>query len=304
MKFIELNTNLKKEILPLYNIKGEDMFLVRQAITNLKRAVVLDLEEFNFIKLDADKMKSPDLIANITTLPIGSEHRLVVLNNPSAEVVKTLNKFDFVDNSTVVVTINADKLTAGETIDCTKLDKEDIQKYILNTLSKSNISIQEQALDYIIDATNGNMSFIVSELNKLISFVGEGGLIDIKTVTNLVANTTEYAVYLLTTAIDNKDYAKYQSVLNELIKNNTSNELFSYMGRYFKRMQYICINKNDDELSKILGIKPYAIKISRQAINKNGINYYINLYQKYVDLDCKIKSGEISAINALYELIF
>ena len=76
------------------------------------------------------------------------------------------------------------------------------------------------------------------------------------------------------------------------------------MGKYFRRMQYISIDKNDDELIKTLNLKPYAIKISRQNIAKNGVKYYINLYQKYVDLDYKIKSGEISAKNALYELVF
>ena len=304
MKFIQLVGNLKQNILPLYNIKGEDAFLVRQAILNIKRTVVSDMEEFNYLKLEADKMKPTELVATISTLPISSEHRLVVLVNPSNDVVKTLNKYDFADNSTVVVTVNAYKLTKGETIDCSKLDKADIQKYVLNMLNKNNLSIQEQAVDYLIEATNGNMSYISSELNKLISYAIDKEVITIEMVTNLVANTTEYAVYLLTNAIDLKDYSKYQAIINELSKHNTANELFSYMGKYFRRMQYISLNKNDNELATILNIKPYAIKMSRQAVAKNGINYYINLYQKYIDLDYKIKSGKISALNALYELVF
>ena len=68
--------------------------------------------------------------------------------------------------------------------------------------------------------------------------------------------------------------------------------------------EYISLNKNDDEISKILNLKPYAIKMSRQYIAKNGIKFYINLYQKYVDLDYEIKSGKITPANALYELIF
>ncbi len=304
MKFIELVGNLKQNILPLYNIVGEDSFLVRQAILNIKKAVVTDLEEFNYTKLDADKMKASELDATISTLPISSEHRLVVLTNPSSEVVKILNKTKFEDNATVVVTVNADKLAGAEIIDCSKLDKLDIQKYVLNVLNKNNLSITEQALDYLIEATSGVMSYIANELNKLISFAYGKDVIDIDMVSNLVSNTTEYAVYQLTNAIDGKDYKKYQTILADLKKYNTYGELFSYLGRYFRRMQYIVLNKDDSKLSTILGIKPYAIKMSRQAIQKNGINYYLNLYQKYVELDYKIKNGEISANNALYELIF
>ena len=89
-----------------------------------------------------------------------------------------------------------------------------------------------------------------------------------------------------------------------MLKSQSVQEIYSYMGRYFRRMFYISISKNDEELSKILNIKPYAIKVARQNVKKNGIKFYINLYRKYVDLDYKIKSGEISPKNALFELVF
>ena len=304
MKFIELNKNLKEKVANVYNIVGSDVFLVKQAITNLKSFLVKDLEEFNYIKLDADKMKAEEADAIIATLPMGNEYRLVVFVEPSADVVKLINKYNFDDLNTIVVCVNAEKLQVGETIDCEQLDKKDITKYILNYLSKFKLSIQEQALDYLLESTNSNMSKIVNELNKICSFALDEDLITITMVTNLVANSNEYAIYTLTNAIDNKDYANYQKVLSEMAKNLSRAEVFSYMGKYFKRMQYIALNKNDDELSKILGIKPYAIKMSRQNIAKNGIKYYINLYDKYVELDYKVKSGKISVKNALYELIF
>ena len=109
---------------------------------------------------------------------------------------------------------------------------------------------------------------------------------------------------MLTNAIDKKNYTEYQKILNTMSKSQSYPEIFSYLGKYFRRMQYISLNKNDDELAGILNIKPYAVKMSRQHIAKNGIKYYINLYQKYTDLDYQIKSGEITPYNALYELVF
>ena len=304
MKFIELNKNLKSKVENVYNIVGEDYFLIKQAINNIKSFLIKDFEEFNYIKVDADKMKTQEAEAIISILPMGNDYRLVVLTNPSSDVVKLINKFNFDDLSIVVVCINAEKLTIGEKVDCSKLDRLDISKYILNYLSKHNLSIEERALDYIIDASNSNMSKIYNELNKLVSYAQEEQTLTMDIVTNLISNTSEYAIYMLTNAIDNKDYTNYQKILNELSKNASMGEIFSYLGKYFKRMQYISLNKQDDELSSVLGVKPYAIKMSRQYIAKNGIKYYIELYQKYIDLDYKIKSGKISATNALYELIF
>ncbi len=304
MKFIELNKNLKQHINSVYNIKGEDIFLIKQAINNIKSTIIKDLEEFNFVRLAGDKLRIDEVNNNLLTLPIGNEYRLVVIDYPNSEVVKFINNFDFNDSSTILVCINAEKLSIGELIDCTILDRADITKYILNNLAKNNLSIEERALDYIIDATNSNMSKIHTELDKIIAYANTEEKITIDMATNLVSNSHEYVIYMLTGAIDDKDYAKYQTILSEMSKSQSINEIYSYIGKYFKRMQYIAVNKDDDSLSKVLNIKPYAIKMSRQKVAKNGVKYYINLYQKYISLDYKIKSGEISVYNALYELIF
>lgn len=304
MKFIELNKHLKEEIKPLYNLKGDDFFLVKQALTNIKSMLIKDLEEFNYIKLDAEKMKKEQAYEQIAALPIGNDYRLVVLDNPSQDIVKFLNKYTFEDNTTVVVCINAEHLTEGEVVDCAKMDKTDVAKYILNALAKNKLSIEETALDYLIEATSSNMTKIVNELKKITAYCIDLDTVTMDIVTNLVANSDEYAIFMLTNAIDTKNYAQYQKILNQMMKAQSQGEIFSYMGKYFKRMQYIALNKNDDELAKILNIKPYAVKMSRNHIAKNGVKFYINLYEKYINLDYKIKSGKISSLNALYELVF
>lgn len=304
MKFIELNKNLKIKVNNLYNITGSDDFLIRQAITNIKHFLITDLEEFNYFKADAESMKASEATAQISTLPLGNEYRLVVLTNPCSEVIKVINNLDLTSSNVVVVCVNAQKLNNAEVIDCDKLDRIDISKYVLNYLAKNKLSIEERALDYLIEATNSNMSKINSELNKLVAYCVDCDLITIDIVTNLVSNTSEYAVYMLTNAIDNKDYTTYQKIINEMSQSSTMGEIFSYLGKYFKRMQYVALNKNDNEIAKILNLKPYAIKMSRQNVAKNGIKFYINLYEKYINLDYEIKSGKISPANALYELIF
>ena len=95
-------------------------------------------------------------------------------------------------------------------------------------MAKQNLSIEERALDYLIDATGGAISQIVNELNKISAYALETNVVDINMVTNLVSNSSEYVIYMLTNAIDSKDYASYQSVLNSLSKSQTYNEIFSY----------------------------------------------------------------------------
>lgn len=301
---MEFSKSLKTEIAPLYNLKGGDIFLIKTAINNLKSTLITDFEEFNYARLSGEKLKKDELIAQIETLPIASDCRLIVVENPNIEIVKFLNSYKFDNESCVILTINADKLTAGEMVDCDALDRKDITKYVLNYLAKSKLSIQERALDYLIDATNGDMARIRNELDKIIAYSTDLELIDIDVVSKLVANSTEYATYMLTSAIDEKNLTKFQTILSNMTKSSSVAEIYSYMGRFFRRMQYIAISKDDAKLTKILNIKQYAIDMSRKNIKKNGVKYYIDLYQKYVDLDYSIKSGKITPEHAMYELVF
>ena len=110
MKFIELNKQLKDKVQPLYNIKGADLFLIKQALTNIKSYLIKDLEEFNYVSIEADKIKKEQVNEQVLTLPIGNDFRLVVLHNPNQEVVKFLNKFDF-DTETTDFSKILDKAT-------------------------------------------------------------------------------------------------------------------------------------------------------------------------------------------------
>ena len=95
MKFIELNKSLKTKVQNVYKIVGDDIFLIKHTIYNLKKYLIKTFEEFNFVKLDAEKMKSDEIEVNLMTLPIDNPYRLIVITNPNNEVCKYINNFDF-----------------------------------------------------------------------------------------------------------------------------------------------------------------------------------------------------------------
>ena len=82
MKFMELNKSLKTEIKPLYVLKGDDVFLLNQAINLIKNATILNFEELNFVKLDGAKLNKNEFVAQLETLPIGNDYRLIVIDSP------------------------------------------------------------------------------------------------------------------------------------------------------------------------------------------------------------------------------
>lgn len=70
------------QIEPVYFFHGEEKFLMEQALSALKRAVLTQgFEDFNYHPLDGQTAKVPDLLTLCQTLPLFSERRLVVVRD-------------------------------------------------------------------------------------------------------------------------------------------------------------------------------------------------------------------------------
>ena len=303
MKFLQLKKSLD-EPKTIYSITGDDEFLVSQATRILKEGLVTCFDEFNYLKVDMDNTSIKDYANLLNTMAFGDSFRMVVFTNPNAEQVKAINALTKDLDRVVVVCVQPDvKVDNAEIVECSHLDRADLIKWVNSYLAKSNTKIEKGAFDYIIDLSGGDLAYLNTELPKLVSYAGD------KTISHEDVDLTftknkNYFVYHLSNAIDTRDKKAQFDILNTLTLSQSVGEIYTFLGAYFRRMFYCSINKDSDEnLASILKVKPYAISKARQMVTKNKPTYYINLYNKYIDLDFNIKSGKITPQNAMYELL-
>lgn len=304
MKFLQLKKSLD-EPKDIYSIVGDDEFLVSQAVRIIKEKLVTCFDEFNYIKVDMDNTPTREYVNILSTMAFGDSHRVIVFSLPNAEQVKAINTLIKQGlNGAVIVCIQpATKVDNAEIVDCNHLDRVDLAKWVNNYLAKANVKIEKGAFDYIIDLSNGDMAYLNSELPKLIAYSGDK-TINKEDVDLTFTKNKNYFVYHLSNAIDLRDKKAQFDILNTLTLNQTVGEVFMFLGSYFRRMFYCSISKDsDDELATMLKTKPYAISKARQYVTKNKPKYYIDLYDKYINLDFSIKSGDITPQNAIYELL-
>ena len=303
MKFLQLKKSLS-EPKSIYSITGDDEFLVSQAVRLIKEGLVTSFDEFNYLKVDMDNTPVKDYANLLNTMAFGDSYRVVVFTAPNNEQVKVINTLTKDLDRVVVVCIQPEsKVDNAEIVDCNHLDRADLIKWVNNYLAKANTKIEKGAFDYIIDLSSGDLTYLNSELPKLISYAGD------KTITHEDVDLTftknkNYFVYHLSNAIDTKDKKAQFDILNTLTLSQSIGEIYTFLGPYFRRMFYCAISKdNDDDLASTLKVKPYAISKARQMVTKNKPTYYIDLYNKYINLDFSIKSGDITPQNAMYELL-
>lgn len=303
MKFLELKKSLESPK-SIYSIVGDDEFLVSQAIRVIKEGLVTCFDEFNYLKVDMDNTQTKDYANLLNTMAFGDSFRVVVFTSPSAEQVKAINKLTNDLDRVVVVCVQPEsKVDNAEIVDCNHLDKADLIKWLNGFLFKSHAKIQKNAFDYILDLSGGDLAYLNSELPKLVAFAGDK-TISYEDVDITFTKNKNYFIYHLSNAIDLKDKKAQFDILNTLTLSQSIGEIYTFLGPYFRRMFYCAIDKGSDEnLASILKVKPYAIAKARQMVSKNKPTYYIDLYNKYINLDYSIKSGDITPQNAMYELL-
>ncbi len=303
MKFELLKQSLKKSIEHSYKLVGDDNFLISKSIELIKSQAVDCFEEFNVQVID-EQISLNQLQFSLETLPMMAKRRFLIFKYLENSYLKLLNdaiKYEHIVKVFVNPTISVD----GVLVECSDVSNELCQKFILNEIAKFDISIEKNAIDTILKLTNNKLGVIKQECDKLISYARTKKTITTDDVKNIVIPSEEYYVYTLSNKIDEKDLENMSSVLNVLLKSMDAINIFKFLGSYFRRMFLMCLTNNDNEIISIFkNLKSFAIKKARHYILLNGKNFYINRYIKFVDLDFMIVSGKISAINALYEILF
>lgn len=302
-----LKARLKKKIEASYLIQGEDILLYDKALEMIKKAVNLQLEDFNFIVFDDESFDGDAVIDSCQTLPMGSDYKIVLLKN----IVKVPENFkkklrDYLKNpveSTVLVIFdffNKFDFIISEKISAKRLDDASLKEIIIDELQKHGKIIKNDACQQLIESCCNYYSLIKNELEKLDSC--DDVEITTKTVDSLVSKETEFTVFELTDALSRRDGDKAVSLLNLMDKDTKT---FSLILNHFRRLFFVAISGlSDQELSELLSVKEYAI-VKARTLAKNFSKIQLkNIYEMLNDVDFYIKNGQMQIENALYYLIF
>ena len=298
---------LQKKIEPCYLVQGEDILLYDKALELIKDACNLQLEEFNFIKFDEDSFNGDAVIDTLQTLPMGSQKKIVLLKNVtklSEDFKKKLIAYlkNPVPSSCLVIFdfFNKFDFIISEKVSAKRLDEKSLAEIIEKEITDSGKLIKKDAVELLISYCCDYYSLIHNELQKLKSCNRD--VIETRDIENMVTREVEYTVFELTEALSKKDADKAVSLLNLMDKDTKT---FSLIANHFRRLFFVSISKESDaDLSKLLGVKEFAVVKARQLAKNFSKIQLKNIYELLDDVDLYIKNGQMQIENALYYLIF
>lgn len=302
-----LKMRLQKKVEPCYVVQGEDLLLYDRALELLKKAVNLQMEDFNLIVFDDKSFNADAVIESCETLPMGSDKKIVLIKNIEKVPENFKKKLrDYLKNpveTTCLVIFDFNNLfdfIISEKISAKRLDDKSLSDLIVSELKSHGKEITSDAVQQLIESCCNYYSLIENELCKL--NVCDESLITQKIVENLVCKETEFTVFELTDALSRKDSDKAVSLLNLMEKDTKT---FTLILNHFRRLFFVAISDMaEKELSELLNVKEYAI-IKAKSLSKNFSKLQLkNIYEMLNDVDFFIKNGQMQIENALYYLIF
>lgn len=314
MKFTELKNDITEGARSIYLLEGDDAYFRMKGEELIKSAFV-SLPELNFAAFEGEALKGAalsSLVAALESFPFMSEKRVIKVTGfypTESEYENYLKKtFDNFPPTSVLIIVNSESRNGADLkrkhavtfVDCNRADEETVAKWAYFTLRRSGISAPVDACAAIARYCLCNMSRVALEVEKLTDYKISGEL-TMQEVEELVYKDADYRIYEMTNAVARGDFDKYCAAQAELVrKNGDETGVLSGLFSYFRNALTILTSQcSDAELSKLLKMKEYGVKKSREqarAIGEEKLKLFVScIYSAVSD----IKSGLVSPQNAL-----
>ncbi len=320
MNFTELKQNVQNgQWFPVYVIEGEDAYFRKLSVDVIVNAMVSE-PSVNLVKFEGEELKDAnrfsDLMSSIESFPFLSKRRVTVVSEyyPNQERLKQLNKLfgGGTNESSVLVVVNENrdenvkKINGSCVVDCKKMDKSTIARWIKSKCEQSRVKIELETASLIAEYCLSDMSRISVETEKLICYALKKGEITVSDVMDMVNQDSEYKIYEMTEALAKRQKEKALNIIFEMMdKGETPARLLTSVYNYFRRMLHVAITSmSETETAKVLGIKEFALKkIKQQASSFRKISL-----KKAVDVleqaDYRYKSGQTDVDGEFYVTLF
>jgi len=200
---------------PAYYFFGAEDYRVAEAEKFVSRRFLPDMQRAaNYRKIDARKAKVPDLVAELSNLPmLGEKQVFVILNfqsyrpNQVQQILRLLDPPD--PNRIVIFTSPSSKMPkktsafykavskCAEPVQFDRLKFETAAVQISMALKKEEIGITPEALKLFTELIDGNKGALDREVAKLIDYRQSGETVEVNDIRQVVAGHEVFGIFEL-----------------------------------------------------------------------------------------------------------
>jgi DNA polymerase-3 subunit delta len=312
----------------LYFFHGEEMFLLRYYLGQVKKILIDDLtESFNFHRFTNETFEMQSFADAVENLPMMAEFTMVQVDDidlfkmAEAERNKIIEILsDIPEYCTVVFTYETaawkpdkrlktlyDAVSSnGRIVEFAKQEQRELISWIIRHFAALKKRITPDLCAYLIDITDGTMTSLGSEISKIASYSGaeEVCKADIDAVTEPVPDAVAFQ---MANDISSGKYGDALNKLNQLLKMQEDPlSILGTIGANFRRIgaakTLLDNGKNTSELARLYNLKEYAAKKTMESARRVSAQFCRRAAELILETDRKIKTS-IDAPERLLEML-
>ncbi len=316
MKFVQLAASLKEGLAPVYLLEGDEAYFRDHAEKSIRAACGLTQPALNEVRIEGETLKGDrlaDFISDLYTLPFFDERRLVRVTEfyPTEREWEKLAPYIAAPSpTTVLVIVNGGKKQGaadlkrkgGVTyVDCSRESEEALSTWLFALMRRSRLSADADAVMLMVRYCDRDAARMKNETEKLRLLLGENGRVTREVVEQEVAKDTEYKIYELTQAASRRNGTAFMEILHDLTEKGFDEYavLAALLSHYRTLYEISNMAGSDAEVSKALGIKPFAVQKNRETAARLGKKRVEELYSRLYALSAGARSGAYSKSGAL-----
>jgi len=301
----------------LYVFHGEEMFLLRYYLQQLKKILIDELtESFNYHKFTSETFDIRDFADAVENLPMMAERTMVVVDEidvfkmNEGDREKMMDIFsDIPDYCTVVftyetTTFKPDKRYKklwdavnkhGELIEFAKQNQRDLITWIQRHFAANGKRINPDLCAYLIDITDGTMTSLAGEISKISAYSGADEIrrSDIDAVTEPVLDAV---VFQMTDLLSQSEYGGALVKLQQLLKMQQEPiAILGAIGGHFRRLAtartLLDNGKTSTELMRLCGMADYPARKTMNAACRFSAKFYAKAAELVLESDRQMKTS-------------
>ena len=308
----------------VYHLSGEEDFLKEEAWKKIVSLLVPeDLKSFNLDFLYGAETSLDQIINKVSTVPVNAQKRVVILfdlHKLSDFSKEMLLKFLPKLPDSVCLILLSPKITSkskfyttlaelSTTVEFSKLWDNQIPVWITNRIRTYGKRIEGNATSVLEDLVGSNLADLASEIDKLVTYVGESNVITLADVELVAGLSRTHTVFHLIDSVGERDCKKSLEILKGLIlAGEKPGGIIFWLTQFLEKLilTKAFTSTSTNSLAAYLKTKPYlASKYQNQAPNfsleelEKGL---ILLYQTDVDSKSSLMPDNILMELLVYNL--
>jgi DNA polymerase-3 subunit delta len=321
-----LNLTKQEKIYPVYLFYGKENYL-KEDISKKLRNRLIDpaYRELNYKVFYGEKLSINEVINDLETLPLVSEHKLVVIKeaekinkNDETKLINYFNRLSLKNNFSTLLIIykesspNKELITAikrvGIAANFSITDKAKLTSWIKSKFKQSNKKITQEALFYLQSIVSSDLGRLFNEIEKIDIYTKDQKIIEKEDVMITIGGSEAVNIFKVLDSIGDKDI---KNAIDGLVKLNQGNlHYLSIFAMIYRQIRLILQTKllltngfNFKEIEKKLRLPYFVVeKIIKQS-KKHTFKEIGKSYELLNIADLEFKDSQKEPKIILEELV-